>query len=376
MKQLSGLDASFLYMETDTTYGHVNGLGIYERPSPDFDAYTAVRERFGSMVGHVEPFRRRIVEVPFGLDHPYWVDDPAFDLDFHVRQIALARPGHDHQLADQVARIVGRKMDRSHPLWEVYVIEGLEGDRWALLTKFHHATIDGAAGVTMLQMLTSLTPEAAWPYQPLEWSAPPLPSDTEVLRQTLSRIAGNPAKAARLQLRLVRNLARAAGLTNLGDLADRSRQLIAAAAGRGEQAEALTAQLRRVSMPITPAPATPWNRSVGPHRRLALRSASLDDIKRIKDATGGTVNDVVMAICAGASASTCSATTRSRPRRCGRWCRCRSAPVTRTIRGPTACRRSSPSSPPTATTRSSGCAVAAPRCSTPASSSTSSPPTP
>ena len=193
MKQLSGLDASFLYMETDTTYGHVNGLGIYERPSPDFDAYTAVRERFGSMVGHVEPFRRRIVEVPFGLDHPYWVDDPAFDLDFHVRQIALARPGNDHQLADQVARIVGRKMDRSHPLWEVYVIEGLEGDRWALLTKFHHATIDGAAGVIMLQMLTGLTPDAAWPYRPVEWSAPPLPSDTEVLRQTLSRVAGNPA---------------------------------------------------------------------------------------------------------------------------------------------------------------------------------------
>jgi WS/DGAT/MGAT family acyltransferase len=300
MKQLSGLDASFLYMETDTTYGHVNGLGIYERPSPDFDPYTAVRERFGSMVGHVEPFRRRIVEVPFSLDHPYWVDDPTFDLDFHVRQIALARPGNEQQLADQVARIVGRRMDRNHPLWEVYVIEGLEGDRWALLTKFHHATIDGAAGVIMLQMLTSLTPDAAWPYQPVSWNAPPLPSDTEVLRQTLSRLAGNPAKAVRLQLRLVRNLARAAGLTNLGDLADRSRQLIAAAAGRGEQAEALTAQLRRVSMPITPAPPTPWNRSVGPHRRLALRSASLDDIKRIKDATGGTVNDVVMAICAGA----------------------------------------------------------------------------
>lgn len=300
MKQLSGLDASFLYMESDTTYGHVNGLAVYERPSADFDPYHAVRERFGSMVGHIEPFRRRVVEVPFGLDHPYWVDDPAFDLDFHVRQIGLARPGTEHQLAEQVARIIGRKMDRSHPLWEVYVIDGLEDGRWALLTKFHHATIDGAAGVIMLQMLTSLTPDAAWPFEPVEWSAPPLPSDTEMLRLTVSRLVANPVKAARLQLRLVRNLAAAAGLTNLSSLADRSRQLIAAAAGRTEEAHAIASQLRRVSMPITPAPPTPWNRSVGQHRRLAMRSASLDDIKRIKDATGGTVNDVVMAICAGA----------------------------------------------------------------------------
>ncbi len=281
MKQLSGLDASFLYMETDTTYGHVNGLGIYSRPAPDFDPYTVVRARFGSMVGHVEPFRRRIVEVPFGLDHPYWVDDPHFDLDFHVRQIGLSRPGTDRQLADQVARIIGRRMDRSHPLWEVYVIDGLSDDRWALLTKFHHATIDGAAGVIMLQMLTSLTPDAPWPFTPVDWTAPPLPGDREVLRRTVSRVAGNPAKAVRLQLRLVRNLAEAAGLTNLGSLAERSRALVAAAAGRTEQATAMAAQLRKVSMPLTPAPPTPWNRSVGPHRRLAMRSASLDDIKRI-----------------------------------------------------------------------------------------------
>jgi diacylglycerol O-acyltransferase / wax synthase len=124
MKQLSGLDAAFLYMETPTTYGHVNGLAVYQRPSPDFDPYAAVYERFGSMVGHIEPLRRRVVDVPFGLDHPYWVDDPDFDLDFHVRQIGLAPPGAADQLAEQVARIVGRPMDRRHPLWEVYVIEG------------------------------------------------------------------------------------------------------------------------------------------------------------------------------------------------------------------------------------------------------------
>ncbi len=300
MKQLSGLDATFLYMETATTYGHVNGLGIYERPYPGFRPYEVVRERFGSMVGHVEPFRRRVVEVPYGLDHPYWVNDPHFDLDYHVRQIGLAPPGTDEQLAEQVARIIGRPMDRTHPLWEVYVMEGLPDGRWGLLTKFHHATIDGAAGVIMLQMLTSLTPDAPWPYEPVAWSAPPLPSQADVLRLTAARLAANPVKVARLQLRLVRNVADAAGLTSLSTWANRSRALIAAAGGRSEQANVLSDQLRKVAMPITPAPPTPWNRSVGPHRRLAMRSVSLADIKRLKDATGGTVNDVVMAICAGA----------------------------------------------------------------------------
>jgi diacylglycerol O-acyltransferase / wax synthase len=300
MKQLSGLDAAFLYMETATTYGHVNGLAIYERPNPDFDPYQVVRERFGSMVGHIEPFRRRVLEVPFGLDHPYWIDDPHFDLDFHVRQIGLAPPGSDHQLADQVARIIGRRMDRQHPLWEVYVIEGLSDGRWALLTKFHHATIDGASGVIMLQMLTSLTPDAPWPFEPVRWDAEPVPTEAEVLKLTLSHLVVNPAKAARLQLRLVRSVADAAGLTSLSAVADRSRSLIAAAVGHSDQAATLSEQLRKVAMPITPAPPTPWNRAVGPHRRLAMRSVPLADIKLLKDATGGTVNDVVMAICAGA----------------------------------------------------------------------------
>ncbi len=107
VKQLSGLDASFLYMETPTTYGHVNGLAIYERPSPDFDPFQAAYDRFDALIGRLEPMRRRLVEVPFRLDHPYWIDDPDFDLDFHVRHIGLAPPGGADQLAEQVARIVG-----------------------------------------------------------------------------------------------------------------------------------------------------------------------------------------------------------------------------------------------------------------------------
>ena len=142
MKQLTGLDASFLYMETATTFGHVSGLGIYERPSPEFDPYQVVYERFGALVGQAEPMRRKLVEVPFSLDHPWWIDDADFDLDYHVRHIGLAPPGGVDQLGEQVSRIVGRQMDRTRPLWEVYVIEGLGDGRWAMLTKTHHATID------------------------------------------------------------------------------------------------------------------------------------------------------------------------------------------------------------------------------------------
>ncbi|MGB5758323.1 MAG: wax ester/triacylglycerol synthase family O-acyltransferase [Acidimicrobiales bacterium] len=300
MKQLSGLDATFLYMETPTTYGHVNGLSIYQRPSPEFDAYRTVYERFGSLVGHIEPFRRRVVDVPFGLDHPYWIDDPHFDLDYHVREIGLAPPGAADQLAEQVARIIGRPMDRRHPLWEVYVIEGLGDGRWALLSKTHHATIDGAAGVLMMQMFNQTEPDAPWPYEPVEWQGESVPTDNELLMRTATHLAMNPVKAARLQLRLIRNFAEVTGLTSVSTIAAQSRRLLASAVGRSEQADAVDKQLARISLPPMQAPPTPWNRSIGPHRRFAMRGTSLANIKRLKDATGGTVNDIVMAICAGA----------------------------------------------------------------------------
>ena len=288
-------------METPTTYGHVNGLALYQRPSPDFKPYEVVRQRFAAMVGHIDPLRRRVAEVPFGLDHPYWFDDPDFDLDYHVREIGLAPPGNREQLGEQVARIIGRPMDRRHPLWEVYVIEGLEDpDHWALLTKFHHATIDGAAGVIMLRMMTDLEPDAEFPFVEVPWEGEPVPSDTELLQHTMRHLVANPVKATRLSLRVVRNLADAAGVTSLSGAASRAREVIASAAGRSEESAQLSEQLRKVSMPLTPAPPTPWNKAVGPHRRFAMRSVSLDDIKVLKNATGGTVNDVVMAVCAGA----------------------------------------------------------------------------
>jgi WS/DGAT/MGAT family acyltransferase len=298
MKQLGGLDASFLYMETPTTFGHVNGLGIYERPSPDYDPFERVRSRFEAMVGRLEPLRRRLVEVPFQLDHPYWIDDPDFDLDFHVRHIGLAPPGAADQLAEQVARIVGRPMDRSHPLWEVYVMEGLADGRWALLTKTHHSTIDGASGVLMLNMLTDTEPHPRQHLEPVAWEGEPVPGNGDLLRLTAAHLAQNPVKGMRLQLKVVRGLAEAAGITSVSGMASQARDALKAIARRGAPDAGQHEQ--RVSLPVTPAPPTPRNKTITAHRRFAMRSTSLENIKVLKNATGGTVNDIVMAICAGA----------------------------------------------------------------------------
>ncbi|MEL6894292.1 MAG: wax ester/triacylglycerol synthase domain-containing protein, partial [Actinomycetota bacterium] len=185
MKQLTGLDASFLYMETKNTYGHVNGLSVFSRPSPDFDPYRVVYERFGALVGHLEPMRRRIVNTPLGLDHPYWIDDPHFDLDYHVRHIGIPPPATDEMLCEQICRIVGRHMDRSRPLWEVYVIEGLPDDKWAMLTKYHHATIDGASGVMMLRLITEATSDEPFEFEAVDWEGEEIPDDTELLKRAV-----------------------------------------------------------------------------------------------------------------------------------------------------------------------------------------------
>src|SRR6201993_3314794 len=293
MKQLSGLDATFLYMETPTTYGHVTGLMIFERPSAEYDPFAVVYAKYASMIGELEPLRRRLVEVPFGLDHPYWVADPNFDLDFHVREINLAKPGMVDQLADQVSRIVGRPMDRTRPLWEVYVIDGLHSGRWALLTKYHHATIDGAAGQLMLQIMTDTDPDAPAPGDGPAWDVEPLPSSADLLRRTATRLASNPLKALKVQARLVDKVADTAGVKSVSGAAGHAGAAVKAIARLG------LPDGPRISLPTTQAPPTPWNKSITGHRRFAMRTTSLENVKALKNATGGTVNDIVMAICAG-----------------------------------------------------------------------------
>jgi WS/DGAT/MGAT family acyltransferase len=282
------LDGSFLYMETPTTFGHVNGLAIYERPSPDFDPFAAVYRRFESMVGVLEPMRRRIVEVPMQLDHPYWIDDPNFDLDFHIRHMSLAPPGRPDQLADQIARIVGRPMDRTRPLWEVYVIEGLEGGDFAVLTKIHHATIDGASGIELIHVLLDTDPagrEVELPAEP--WQPERPPSSAELLARAAWGLALRPQKVARAQARLLRAGPRAVGNPAVRSIVSSWFDLSA------------DRQARRRT-PGLSAPPTPFNKSITAHRRFAYRTLRLSDAQTVKRAFGVTVNDVVMALCASA----------------------------------------------------------------------------
>jgi WS/DGAT/MGAT family acyltransferase len=280
-------------METATTFTHISGLMIFERPGPDYEPYAKVYAKYASLVGELEPLRRRLVEVPFGLDHPYWISDPNFDLDFHVRELHLARPGMVDQLADQVCRIIGRPMDRSRPLWEVYVIDGLQDGRWALLTKYHHSTIDGASGQLMLQILLDTEQDAPAPGAGPAWEPEPLPSTIELLRRTADHLVRNPFRAMRTQTRIVGQLADAVGIHSVSSAAERAGAAVKWIAQRGKE------NLPNVSLPSITAPPTPWNNAITPHRRFAMRSTSLENVKRLKDATGGTVNDIVMAICAG-----------------------------------------------------------------------------
>jgi hypothetical protein len=154
MKQLSGLDASFLYMETGSQFGHVSSVSIYERPDdPTYDPYTAWRDQIERRLHLLEPLRRRLRVVPFGLDHPFWIEDSAFDLDFHVRHNALPPPGSDEQLAELTSRIIGRPMDRDRPLWESTSSKVCRRTACDPGTKVHHATIDGASGASCLAMM-------------------------------------------------------------------------------------------------------------------------------------------------------------------------------------------------------------------------------
>lgn len=301
MKQLTGVDASFLYMETPTTFGHVNGLAVYQRPQGrGFKPYDLFRQRIASRLGQIEPLRRRLVEVPLSLDHPWWIEDPDFDLDFHLRHIAVPPPGGDRELADLVARIIARPLDRTRPLWEAYVIEGLKGRRWAVLTKLHHATIDGASGAELLTMLldpepspsspTASSPTASSPAAPVDPTpADPnpeperVPSPAEMLGRTALNLALRPERLARAQWRAWRDY----GSILAGQLTPISGQTLSSALANGRPPA------------LRGTPPTPFNRSIGSHRRLAFASASLDQVKRVKNHFGVTVNDVVMAACAG-----------------------------------------------------------------------------
>src|SRR5437660_8020608 len=188
MRQLTSLDAQFLAIETPRAFGHVGGLAIYDPGSAPGGELTLrdVCHQISERIHLLPPFTQRLVTIPLGLDLPYWIEDPDFDIDFHVREIGLPPPGDHQQLAEQVARIMARPLDRSRPLWELYLIRGLEGGRDAILSKFHHSAIDGVSGNEVLGVLLDRGPEGREVPPPERKRAPqPAPSDLKLLGRAL-----------------------------------------------------------------------------------------------------------------------------------------------------------------------------------------------
>ncbi len=285
MKQLSGMDTAFLSMETPTTFGHIASLSVYRRPTePNQSPLDLFRSQIEARLGVLEPLRRRLAEVPFDLDRPWWIEDPSFDLDFHVRHIAVPAPGGDREVADLVGRIISQPLDRTRPLWEAYVIEGLADDRWAVLLKIHHAALDGAAGAELQTLMLDDAPTTTVPDLPVPPAGESVPSPGELLARTAWNYAVRPQRFAAAQTKLFQ------------ESTARMNKMMKKGGAIGPWSATTPAG----GATLTPAPPTPFNRSITPHRRLAYKTARLSDIKAIKTTFGVTVNDVVMAACAGA----------------------------------------------------------------------------
>ncbi|HEX7323564.1 MAG TPA: wax ester/triacylglycerol synthase family O-acyltransferase [Mycobacterium sp.] len=296
MRQLTSLDAQFLAAEDGRTHGHVSALGIYDPSTAPGGELTldTVRALVAQRIGLLGPFRWRLAPVPLGLDHPYWFEDPNFDLDFHIRELALPAPGDDRQLAEQVARLHARPLDRARPLWELYLIHGLAGGRVAVMTKVHHAAVDGVSGGELLSVLLDPHPGGRTVEQvdgDHHGEAPP--GQIELLVRGLLGVASQPLRALRAAPRALPHLDQVPTVRLIPGVG-----MLAAASAR-------VGGVRRrdggvIEQTALRAPRTHFNRRIGPHRRFAFTSLPLSDVKAVKDALGVTVNDVVLALSAGA----------------------------------------------------------------------------
>ena len=274
MQRLSGLDASFLYLESSAQLLHVCGVILLDPDTiPGGYSYGEFRDELERRIEGVPMFHRKLKQVPLGIDHPVWVNDDDFDIDRHVHRMALPEPGGAAELADLCGHIAGIPLDRSRPLWEFFVIEGVDSGQVAVFTKMHHSTVDGVSGANAISYLCSLEPDAP----PLESApderGPRTPSDTELFARGVVTNLAKPLEMAKLVAPTAEVLTRTIG---------RARSGTAMAA------------------PLT-APRTSFNGTITGRRTIAIQDISLDKIKEIKHAVeGATVNDVVIALCGGA----------------------------------------------------------------------------
>jgi diacylglycerol O-acyltransferase len=280
MQRMTGLDASFLYTETPAQHMHVSMVTVFDTSTMKGGySYTTVRDLIASRLPLIPTFTRRLVEVPFRLHHPVMVEDPDFDLDFHVRRVAAPAPGTMRELAELAGDFVSRPLDRSRPMWEMWVVEGLEDGHVGVLTKVHHSLVDGVTGAELMVHLFDLEQEPAEepvadPAAVAERAADHIPSDFELVGHALTSLARNPVRLlGRVLPDTLRSAARVVGRRRGG--------------GSG------------MAAPFS-APRTPWNGAITPRRSVAIGTLSLEDVKAVKRAFGTTVNDVVLALCAGA----------------------------------------------------------------------------
>ena len=274
-ERLTALDVSFLYLEDINAPQHVGSVEIFSAPEQGFD-YDRLVRLIRERISFVPRYRQRVREVPGNLASPVWVDDEAFDVTYHVRRSALPRPGTQAQLEELVARIMSRPLDRSRPLWEMYLVEGLEGGRFALLTKTHHAMVDGIASVDLGQVILDVTPD---PRQPAgdAWTPAREPGSVELVASAVHDIVRSPADVV------------ASVRDNVADVGQ-------ALARVGRSAIGLVSAAWTVARP---AASNPLQVEIGQARRFAMLEARLDDLKAVRAEHGGSVNDVVLAVVAG-----------------------------------------------------------------------------
>jgi diacylglycerol O-acyltransferase len=275
LERLTGLDASFLYNETPTLHMHTlkyTVLDVSGVPGGyDFDRFRQELER---RLHLLPPFRRRIVEVPGGLHHPVWIEDPDFDLDFHVRRIGVAAPGGRRQMDDTIAEIASSPLDRSRPLWEIWMLEGLEGGDVGFLAKIHHTLADGVAAAALLANVMATSRDDIDPSPPsAPWRPDAVPSSWRLLVDAIVDVA--------------RSLRRLPGLLR------RTLPRLRAVARHRKTSDVATPR------PILDTARTPFNGALTAHRSFATATLSLDDVRAVKSAFGVTVNDVVLAMVAG-----------------------------------------------------------------------------
>src|ERR671915_352571 len=274
--RLTAVDASFIAQEGPNAHMHVGAVMIFEGPAP---GYEDLADPSRARLPLVPRFRKRLASPPLETGRPLWVDDQNFNLEYHVRDTALPAPGSEQQLRALAARVHSQALDRSKPLWEMWLVEGLEGGRFALLSKTHHALVDGVSGVDLATVLFDVQPTPAEVEHPeTPWRPRSTPSGIDMAARGVRGLVALPFDAA----------ARAVGAAaRPGDALAGTREALE---GLGEV----------VWAGLNPAPETPLNVEIGPHRRLVWVRHELADFKRVKNALGGTVNDVVLATVAGA----------------------------------------------------------------------------